>query len=150
MRRRKARGCTRVDLPVVRWEIEERELRRVPTISPIDTTIYQGRYPVDEPPRGYGSKDKPCEAWGDGCPGGWYRSDYVTSVIPYLRRRDDGGGRVRNPLFDNAAWQVQQAAMHVEHHEERWHAEISELLAERARREDEKRKRKQGHHGRRR
>lgn len=35
-----------------------------------------------------------------GCPGSWYRTAFVESVLRYYRRRDDHGGRVANPLLD--------------------------------------------------
>ena len=117
-------------MPAVSWDIDDRELRRKPTVNPVGASIYQGRAPAREP--GYPSEDKPCEARGDGCPGGWYRTPFVDSVIPYLRRRIDGGGRVSSPAFERADHLVQAAAFHVEHEEERWHGEIAALLAERA------------------
>lgn len=35
-----------------------------------------------------------------GCPGSWYRTDFVASVLRYYRRRTEGGGRVPNPALD--------------------------------------------------
>ncbi len=35
-----------------------------------------------------------------GCPGAWYRTDFVASVLRYYRRRTEGGGRVPNPALD--------------------------------------------------
>lgn len=37
---------------------------------------------------------------GEGCPGAWYRTPYVASLAPYLRRQDDHGGRIPNPRLD--------------------------------------------------
>ena len=42
----------------------------------------------------------PPEDPAEGCPGGYYRSLFVASVAPYLRRRDGQGNRVANPLLD--------------------------------------------------
>lgn len=35
-----------------------------------------------------------------GCPGSWYRSGFVQSLLRYYRKRDDKGGRVANPALD--------------------------------------------------
>lgn len=37
---------------------------------------------------------------GEGCPGGWYRTAFIESLRPYMRRRDEKGGRVSNRLLD--------------------------------------------------
>lgn len=42
-------------------------------------------------------EDLACE----GCPGGWYRSAFVESLLPYYRRRDGKGNRVSNPNLDS-------------------------------------------------
>jgi hypothetical protein len=140
--RRAARGCTRPDLPRVEWSITARELYTIPTINPICTDVHMGRAPIDavEVP-GNNSATHPAEPASDGCPGGWYRTAYVGSVIPYLRRRTDGGGRVSNPVFDRANHLIQAAALEVEREQERWHGRIAELSSERARAQAEKRKR---------
>lgn len=106
-----------------------------------------GRLPLDEPDPGQPSAKYPFEVLADGCPGGWYRTAYMDSVAPYVRRRTDGGGRVPNPRFDAAPWQVQAAAMIVELEQERWHAEIRRLVSERAQREADKRAKKAGKRG---
>ncbi|HEY8378998.1 MAG TPA: hypothetical protein VIK91_21045 [Nannocystis sp.] len=36
----------------------------------------------------------------DGCPGAWYRTPFVASVLRYARRVDGNGGRVPNRLLD--------------------------------------------------
>lgn len=36
----------------------------------------------------------------EGCPGGWYRSTFIDSLRPYMRRPDNKGGRVPNRLLD--------------------------------------------------
>lgn len=43
---------------------------------------------------------QPWEDPDDGCPGGWYRSRFVGSVLPYLRPSGGMGGRTSNPLLD--------------------------------------------------
>lgn len=37
---------------------------------------------------------------GEGCPGSWYRTAFFASLAPYLRRQDQQGGRIPNPLLD--------------------------------------------------
>jgi len=34
-----------------------------------------------------------------GCPGAWYRTAFVDSVLRYYRRRDRNGNRIENPLL---------------------------------------------------
>lgn len=36
----------------------------------------------------------------DGCPGGWYRTEFIGSLMRYYRRRDGKGGRNVNPHLD--------------------------------------------------
>jgi hypothetical protein len=36
----------------------------------------------------------------EGCPGGWYRSRFIEALRPYMRRRDQHGGRVSNRLLE--------------------------------------------------
>jgi hypothetical protein len=43
--------------------------------------IYDGPSPSDEPP----------ESHEDGCPGAWYRSRFVSSLIPYERSTNGEG-----------------------------------------------------------
>lgn len=119
-------GCTRPGLPPVTWKIRRRELLTRPTNNPVNCSIYLGRYPD---PELEGTEDLikvhpeyPHEPTADGCPGGWYRTRYMDSVFTYVRRRQTDGGRVANPRFDAAPWQVQEAVMYLEHEEERWHA----------------------------
>ena len=35
-----------------------------------------------------------------GCPGAWYRTPFVASLLGFYRRRDQHGGRVANPALD--------------------------------------------------
>ncbi|HUU96313.1 MAG TPA: hypothetical protein VM487_11280 [Phycisphaerae bacterium] len=117
------------------WAITARELLYLPTVSPISARRYRGRYPdpalegtIDLYPV---DSNEPHERSADGCPGGWYRTPYVDSVAPYLRRRTEGGGRVENPLFTTAPMQVQAAVMHYEAEQERWHAHKAEVTHQR-------------------
>lgn len=156
--RRRGRGCTRVGLPVVTWDVDARELYQRPTINHSDgdgthwrgTGIYLGRQPDRrlDGTRELGAIpvlwDEPIEPAEDGCPAGWARSPYVDSVTRYLRRRTKDGGRVANPFFDRAPWQVQEAAMHLEDEQERWHIYRAEVDADRWEREREARARKNG------
>lgn len=74
---------------------------------------------------------RPIEDAVDGCPGGWYRTSYANSVARYTRRRDSNGGRVANPFFDRAPWQVQAAVMYLEGEQERWNSYRDEVNAAR-------------------
>jgi hypothetical protein len=112
-----------------------RALWHEPTINPVGAAVYMGRYEIAEVEAGNPSQRHPFEPLADGCPGGWYRSPLLASLIPYLRRRVDGGARVPNPLFDGAPWQVQAAAMEIEREQERWHAHAAALIEERRERE---------------
>lgn len=91
---RAARGCTRIDLPQVEWDVSAGLLRRG----------YMGRGPL---PPGVTMEEghrlnprKPLERLSDGCPGGWYRSRFVWGLDRYMRVRVEGGQRVSNPLLD--------------------------------------------------
>lgn len=87
---------------------------------------------------------KPHEDIEDGCPGAWYRTDYVDSVDRYRRERSDGGGRVHNPRFKNAAWQVQAAVMYLESEQERCRAFVDGIAVDRLEAETKKRDRQRG------
>jgi hypothetical protein len=141
-------GCTRPDLPPITWQIRRRALLTRPKANPINCSIYFGRYPD---PALEGTEDLikvhpeyPHEPTADGCPGGWYRTAYMDSVFPYLRRRTTAGGRVDNPRFTGAGWQVQAAVMYFEHEEERWHAYRDKRTHQRW---NDTRKKKKGGHG---
>ena len=53
-----------------------------------------GRIPIDW--------RHPYEDMADGCPGGWYRCQFIDSIWPYLRRRTDNGDRVTNRRYDES------------------------------------------------
>lgn len=60
-------------------------------------TIHTGR----EKDRSHGARwEIPPENPDEGCPGGWHRTRFVGSLMPYYRRRTEGGGRVPNRLYD--------------------------------------------------
>ena len=76
--------------------------------------------------------ERPYEDPEDGCPGAWYRTRWVDSVFPYLRRRTDGGGRVPNPRLDRCEdWLIESAVMYVEDEEERAVAYVDRVRQER-------------------
>lgn len=90
---RAARGCTRLDLPQVEWDVSASLLRRG----------YMGRAPMPGVSEEEGHRiswKHPLERPSDGCPGGWYRSRFVWSLNHYFRERVEGGQRVPNPLLD--------------------------------------------------
>lgn len=37
----------------------------------------------------------------EGCPGAWYRTPFVASLLRYVRRGDGKGGRVTNRFYDD-------------------------------------------------
>lgn len=128
--RRRLRGCTLQALPKIRWDVDVARLVMGPTYNSAGgrgVNRYHGRLP-DPRLEGVviaGLAQSPTEPWEDprdGCPGGWYRSPYVDSVAPYTRRRTETGGRVQNPRFDSAPWQVQDAVLYYEREQERWFA----------------------------
>lgn len=42
---------------------------------------------------------KPWESVADGCPGGWYRTEFTASMQKYRRRMTESGGHDHNPLI---------------------------------------------------
>jgi hypothetical protein len=98
------------------------------------STPYMGRDEVEPGTAELGEvlqPDRPFEAAADGCPGAWYRTRFVESLLPYLRRPVDGGGRVPRQRFDQATWQVQEAVEYFEGEQARASAH---LIDERERR----------------
>ena len=64
---------------------------------------------------------QPFDDPAEGCPGGWYRSLFVESVLPYLRTRATGGVRNSNPLLDRCEDDlVIQLVLYLEQEQERW------------------------------
>lgn len=67
----------------------------------------------------------------EGCPGAWYRTPFVESLLRYYRRRDDQGNRVPNPALDRCEDHlVHEAVLELEHHEDAWRAEWDECRYE--------------------
>lgn len=55
----------------------------------------------------------------EGCPGAWYRTRFLSSLLTYYRRRDEHGGRIANPALDDCDDPlVHEAIAALELHEE--------------------------------
>jgi hypothetical protein len=141
---RAGRGCTRPDLPAVRWDLDARRLFAPRRLH--DASLYLGRYPdpalegtVDLRPVHH---ELPHERTEDGCPGGWYRTAYATSVLFYARPRTDTGARVDHGLLVDADPQIWAAVRELEREERRAQAHVTEraqAIAERKRKGGRKR-----------
>lgn len=80
---------------------------------PPGETTYRGRR---QNPR------QPFEDLDEGCPGAWVRCVFAASLLPFLRRRTEGGGRVPNPLLDATDDDfVRACVLYYEEQSERWH-----------------------------
>ena len=56
--------------------------------------------PRDYSREGKGDWAAPAELADEaGCPGAWYRTAFVGSILRYYRRRDRNGNRIENPLL---------------------------------------------------
>lgn len=109
-------GCTRIDLPPVEWHVD---------VSRIHSGGHMGRAPAHPSMQPSGVKrwnpKQPTEDPTDGCPAGWYRSIFIGSIYPYLRRRDDHGNRVANLLLDRCDDDlILQLIAYAEEEQERW------------------------------
>lgn len=70
----------------------------------------------------------------EGCPGSWYRTPFVASLLTYYRRRDQHGGRVSNPALDDCEDPlVHEAIAELEAHED---AAYADYVERRMRREE--------------
>lgn len=115
---RASRGCTHPDLPPVEWD--------GPDVLAIKLGVFLGRAQAidqkDAPRKRWQSPDwwkEPPDPIEDGCPAGWMISPFARSLRPYLRRREDNGGRVPNPRFDALDDRVaQDAVLAFEEHQE--------------------------------
>jgi len=58
---------------------------------------YEGEGKADYP---LGDWSKPFEPPEAGCPGAWYRTPFLGSLMRFYRSRDDNGGRTSNPELD--------------------------------------------------
>lgn len=127
---RSARGCTLHGVEPVERKPKAAKLYQITHATP-----YMGRYP-DQSLAGtlvLGVPQKvetPYEPPENGCPGAWYRSPFIDSLFPYMRRRTSDGGRVQNPRFDSAHWQTQNAILEFETEEERAHAYAQQVSAD--------------------
>jgi hypothetical protein len=134
---RAERGCTLYGAPPVAPKPKAAALYQLRIGSP-----YMGRYPdpslagteVLGIPQRPGSPFEPPE---NGCPGAWYRSPFIDSLWPFMRRRIPGGGREDNPRFKRAHWLIQDAVMHYEIEEERAIRYLEEIAETRARKPTE-------------
>lgn len=92
-----------------------------------------GRLPIlpEEAPPGLRiNPQRPTEDAREGCPGSWVRSRFVASVIPYLRRRTDGGGRVPNLLLDRCDDDLLvQLVNYTEHEQDAYEAYSAEEIS---------------------
>lgn len=92
---RARRGCARIDLEPVRWDVDAKKLR---------SGGWMGRAPLPPTVRRLAgieiNPEQPFEDPTEGCPASWSRSRFVHSVMPFVRRRAEGGARVPNPFFD--------------------------------------------------
>lgn len=110
---RASRACSRVDLPEVLWDVIPSRL----------TAFYMGRHGspslVGEP--GINNWQHPPEVVSEGCPGGWYQGNpFVDTVLKYVRRRIEGGGRVPNHRRDACTDRIiLEAAEYFENEQER-------------------------------
>lgn len=81
----------------------------------------------------------PIERAEAGCPGSWYRTAFVESLLRYYRRRDRNGGRIENPHFTRCEDDLVIEAIRVlEHYEDtaEAEAEAAQIRAARAARKD--------------
>ncbi len=120
---RSVRGCTRVDLAPVEWDVSAAQIR----------VGYMGRAPQPGLTEEAGLRvnpKKPLESPEDGCPGGWYRSRFAWSLDPYIRIRAEGGQRVSNPLLEQCDDELILQLVNIyEREQERCHAHRLEAMA---------------------
>lgn len=65
----------------------------------------------------------------EGCPGAWYRTPFVASLQPYMRRFDANDGRISNPLLDRTSDRlVLEAVAYLEDAEETAFGEHLKLI----------------------
>lgn len=75
----------------------------------------------------------PSERACDGCPGGWYRSPFIESVLRYRRRQADAGSRIPNILLDRCDDElVLEAVELLEAFEDEWRSEYLSTVTARA------------------
>lgn len=114
-------------MPPVRWDVDASKLnaagwmgRQAITASTALSERANPRHPLNYP------RETP----EHGCPGGWYRSVFVTSIYPYLRRRDDHGNRVQNLILDRCDDDlILQLVAYAEDEQERWEGWRAEVMS---------------------
>lgn len=73
-------------------------------------------------------KEDPRES---GCPGAWYRTDFVGSVLHYYRNKDEHGGRIANRALDLCDDPlVIEAINRLESYENAWRSEVHRRMDE--------------------
>jgi hypothetical protein len=132
-------------MPTVAWNVSAAVLL-APRSGLSGCELYMGRQPdpslegsVDLAPV---SGELPREPSADGCPGGWYRTAFASSVLRYARRRADGGGRVDNGLLRGADDLIWEAVLELEREQERAHAYANDRARAIAEREAKRRAKK--------
>lgn len=124
--KRSALGCARIDLPPVAWHVD---------VTRIHSGGHMGRAPAHPSMQPAGIKrwspQQPTEDPADGCPASWYRSRFIASVMPYLRRRDDNGNRVANLILERCDDDlILQFVAYAEDEQERWESYRAETMSQ--------------------
>lgn len=129
---RAARCCALPDFDAREWTFEK--LYPIHMGAPPDYSRSPGVRGKDD--RGDNDWTEPLEdIENEGCPGAWYRTAFVESLLRYRRRPCEGGGRVVNPLLDRCTdeWII-EAIAELERWEDAWSAEHIDAVFERAER----------------
>ena len=124
---RKLHRCTRVDLPEVEWPEGNPSMPRPHLgrnrliVIREQKMMYQGHTVK--------SWQYPPEDWGNGCPGGWYRTPFIASIWKYIRSRDEIGGWNDNEfLRDTNNALVKAACRYYETYVENRHSYQNHLI----------------------
>jgi hypothetical protein len=116
---RAAKNCALPDFDTSKWT--GKKLMRPYMGAP---TCYQGEKTGQKDWKM--PKERPDET---GCPGSWYRTDFVRSVLHYYRRKDDHGGRIVNRYLDQTDDSlVIEAINTLEVYESNWRDKYHEML----------------------
>ena len=93
--------------------------------------------PRDYSREGKGDWAAPAELADEaGCPGAWYRTAFVDSILRYYRRRDRNGNRIENPLLTQCTDElVIEAVRTIEGYEDAASAEAEAAALKAARRD---------------
>lgn len=126
--RRADHACQRIDLPRVEWTGSYQKVHAGGHMGRLP--IVPSDLPPDWPPKLPVNLKRPPEDARDGCPGAWTRSRFIASVMPYLRRRTEGGGRVPNLLLDRCDDDlIVQLVNHAEHEQDAYEAFCAEEIS---------------------